>query len=85
MDKRTFDLLDTHYWKCVRFWEKREKCDKRTAMLNALEDIRNIKYDPTEPFPTEEDLLDADTVKQYKKTRLMDIYGKQWKNHISEI
>ena len=54
-------------------------------MLNALEDIRNVKYNPFVAFPKEDDLLDADTVRQYKESRLMDIYGKQWKEHINEI
>ena len=85
MDKRTFELLDEHYKACVKYWIKAEKCDEKTAMLNALEDIRNVKYNPFVAFPKEDDLLDADTVRQYKESRLMDIYGKQWEEHINEI
>lgn len=85
MDKRTFDVLDKHYNACVRFWIKAEKCDEKAAMINALEDIRNIKYNPFVAFPKEEDLLDTNTVKQYKVSRLMDIYGKQWKEHLKNI
>lgn len=85
MDKQTFEILDEHYRACVRYWIKAEKCDEKTAMINALEDIRNIKYNPFRMQASEENLLDVDTVRQYKESRLMDIYGKQWKEHINEI
>lgn len=83
--EQTLKVLEEHFNSCVRFWlhdkQSGTNGDERQAYINAMEDIKNIQYNPFCIQAKAENLLDQEAVKEFKKYRLMDIYGTRWEEH----
>lgn len=76
----TGKVLHEHYFNCVKYWMEKGQ-DERKARLSALNDIKDIRYNPFIPFPKDKDYLNPDAVQSFKQVCLMGVFGKQWKEH----
>lgn len=79
-NSETMKVLYEHYHNCVNYWMNKGQ-DEREAYLSALNDIRGAEYNPFIPFAKEETRLDPVAAQSFKQARLMDLFGKQWKEH----
>ena len=82
INREQFDILEKFFGECLRYWERELKVSSdldKQPFINAIRDI------PTHnPYKMQGELLDAETVKQFKKYRYMDCYGKDWEKYYTE-
>ena len=76
------EILMRHFFDCVRYWERTLKVssdESSEPYKRALDELpRNNPFRMTgEPF-------DAEVLAEFKKSRLMDVYGRDWERHWEE-
>ncbi len=77
--EETMNILERHFNDCLHFWEKELKVDSdlsNEAYVNAIDEIPT-----TNPFKMKGEKLNPKWVDEFRKSRLMDCYGKDWKKH----
>ncbi len=92
--KTSFEEIDTHFFNCLKFWEKKLNIDSdldNTAYLKALEDIlmpvRN-EYVPCSPLRAVYSTKNTLNLRAYNdelRYRCMDIYGRNWEKEYQKI
>lgn len=82
INEEQYGILDQFFRECVRFWEHELKTDSdldREPFVRAITEIPS-----TNPYRIGCIPLDAETVKQFKKSRYMDCYGRDWEKYYRE-
>lgn len=84
--QQTYYTLYKFLGEQIRVWEKEYGVSLDFDKAPAIEAITKmvtmqLEYDPTLPFPKEENKLDEETVREFFKSRKMDIWGKDWEKH----
>ena len=80
--QETMKVLEKHFSDCLKYWERELKVDSdlsNEAYIHAIKEIP--KHDPRVPAGEE---LNPEWVAEFRKYRLMECYGKEWKKHISD-
>ncbi len=72
--KQTQLVVEKHFNACYRFWIMSGCKDECEAFANAINDIRNMKYDPFSPCGEE---IDIETRDAFVKYREQDLGGKK--------
>ena len=82
INEEQYAILDRFFRECLRYWEHELKIDSdldKQPFINAIRDIPNHN-----PYKVQGELLDTETVRQFKKYRYMDCYGRDWKKYYRE-
>ena len=82
INEEHYGILDQFFRECLRYWEHELKIDSdldKQPFINAIRDI------PTHnPYKVHGELLDTETVREFKKYRYMDCYGRDWEKYYRE-
>ena len=77
--EETMAVLEKHFFECVRYWERTLNTD---SDLDKEPYIRAIKEIPsTNPYHMHGEKLNEEWVAEFRRYRLMDTYGKEWKRY----
>ena len=76
------ETLGKFFGECLRFWEQNLKIDSdlsNEAYKHAIEEIPY--YNPYMMRESEETKFDEEVRTQFRNSRLMDCYGKNWEQY----
>lgn len=76
----TMEILEKFFGECLRYWERTLKVssdESKEPYINAIEEIPTYN-----PYKMQGEKLNEEWVSEFRKYRLMDLYGKNWKNYI---
>lgn len=80
MDKKeTMAVLERHFNECLHYWERTLKVDSdlsNEAYIKAISEIPSCN-----PYHIQKEELNPEWVKEFRKYRLMDCYGKDWEKY----
>ena len=84
--EQTMVELEKFWNSNVRFWEKELKVssdESNQPMIESLTEFcrLQLEFSPNYMKENEECRLDPDAVKDFIKSRKMDIWGTDWENH----
>lgn len=74
--------LEKFFFDCVRYWERTLKTSSdldKQPYLNALDELPHNC-----PFVVSGEPFDMGVLRSFKKSRLMDAYGRDWERHWDE-
>ena len=77
-------VIEQFYFECVRYWEESLKTDSdldKQPYINALKELPKQHPYTFKDAP----FFDEDVREEFKKYRLMDIYGNDWESHLKEV